>query len=206
LYLYAQANGIYYYYCTCWVAGVNKGYVIAPSSYYYPPSSLPIQPSSGNCIGDCSRGRPPRIYTVHDECGFHLDPDAIIPAPPPPPPDPPPPFPKYPDKGTKHNAAFISGIVSQSSGDLDKEIRKNLTGSNVTGFNIVKYSDPAIIVALYDIHSDSAPRCDLHIGFQVSDTTAAKDAGEWGIPFAKKFKHYHHVYFGTYRYHVVTSK
>ncbi len=189
IYLYTQANGIYYYYCSCWVGGQNKGYVIAPSSYYYPPSTLPIQPSSGKCIGDCSKGTMLKIYTVHDECGFHLDPDA-----------------KDPQGKNYHDAAFMTGIDSQSSGDLDKEIRKNLTGSNITGYNIVKFSDPAITVSLYDIHSDSAPHCDLHIGFQVSDMPPAKDADEFGTPYEKKFKHYRHVYFGTYRYHVVTSK
>jgi hypothetical protein len=194
-YLYAQANGIYYYYCTCWSGGVNTGkYVIAPSSYYY--TSLPVSPP--NCIGDCNASKDGRFgtYTVHDECGFHLDPDATIPG-----------------GTTKHDVAFIEGITPQSFAMLEQDIRnpKYTPPNTVTTIGRVKYIDGSNTrhVALYEIKNLNADKCPLvHIGFEISDPPASTtpDPVDVGLPYLKGFPRYHHVYYQKFRFHVAIKK
>src|SRR5262249_26064640 len=159
--LYAQANGIYYYYCTCYSNNVITGnYVIAPSSYRYP--SLPVSPP--NCIGDCSASKDHRYaHPVHDECGFHLDPDATIPG-----------------GTTKHDAAFINGVIPQSAANLDKDINTNTpAATTVTVIGNVRYDDPTTMpsttrhVRLYELQNKNFGKCSpFHIGFEISDPPA----------------------------------
>jgi hypothetical protein len=217
-YLYAQVNGIYYYYCNCCNGNVANGNVIASSSAYIQIPSGGVPCGNSLCIGACNRSPTPleKVYANHDihdpydDCGFHLDPKALVPAGLP---QAPPPYPPNPAPGTQLDIAFIKGIKVQSFAELGKQIGDNpnvISGaSKVTAVDRVKYLDGSTprYVALYDITSTNANGCPLHIGIEISDTppATAPSPDEWGIPFASGFSSYHHVYYKNHRYHTVTK-
>jgi hypothetical protein len=195
---YTQANGIYYYHCLCCPGGTpinaSSGYDYGSSPQIPCPPPTPTPPCIGACASPGSGWRIYSGYSALDECGFYLDPTAR-------------------DKNLKlHANAFKNGIAGENYKDsltLNKEIKDNaLATTNISGPVFVYYDTPRRDVALYDLACTKAPKgCELYIGFQISDTPdGSVPPDEWGIPFAGGLPYYHHVYFNTHRYHVVTKK